>query len=89
MECITKQMIEQGLNQNIIKPCMKEGRLAVNIGDEDFWFWIGSDSVDSINVPHEAMVHLINNALSDFRDDWDCYDDEYMYYYYYLMENIK
>lgn len=87
MECITKQMIEQGLNQNIIKPCMKEGHLAAEIGD--YWFWIGSDFMNPINVSYEAMIYLIKSTLDSFYDDLDCYYDEYWYYYYYIMETIK
>lgn len=91
MKRITIKMIEDGLNQSIIKPCMIDGELAVTIGDYYFFIGCGTDyfDVEYHNIPQDTIVSLINNTLDSFYDDWDCYADEYWYYYYYLCENIE
>lgn len=91
MKRITRQMIEYGLNQNIIKPCMMDGELAVEIGEYRFFIGCSTDyfDVEPHNISHKVIVTLIKNTLDAFYDDWDYYADEYWYYYYYLCENIK
>lgn len=100
MKDITKQMIENGLNQNIIKPVLDDdGELICKIGDN--WFYFGGhefENTDPSEIPFDILVNEILFVLNDFRNlnyyedeylrNWDCYEDEYLYYYYYLTESI-
>ena len=89
MERITKKMIEDGLNQNIIKPIQDGNGLICKIGD--WWFFFGGhefDDADPKHIPFDILVSEILICLDSFYADWDDYEDEYMYYYYYLIERI-
>lgn len=90
MERITKQMIENGLNQNIIKPVLDDdGELICKIGDN--WFYFGGhefENTDPSEIPFDVLVNKILIVLDDFREVGDVYEDEYLYYLYYLNERI-
>lgn len=90
MKRITKQMIEDGLNQNIIKPCQIDEELAVTIGDNYFFIGYCTEyrEVEPNNIPQDVLVNLIQDALNEFYYIEEFFD-EYLYYYYYLMENIN
>ena len=88
MKDITKQMIENGLNQNIIKPVLDDdGELICKIGDG--WFYFGGhefENTDPSEIPFDVLVNEILCVLDDFREVGDVYEDEYLYYLYYLNE---
>lgn len=92
-EYIGKKMIEDGLMAKVIIPTIKEGELAAIIGDNWFWF-DNSDYNDYDNVediPFSLLVDGIKKTLDAFyKDGKNCeeFKDEYLYYYYYLCENI-
>ena len=88
MKRITKQMVENGLNHNIIKPILDEGELICKIGDG--WFYFGGsefENTDPSEIPFDILVNEIMFVLNGFYEDWDDY--EYSYYYYYLIEHIR
>lgn len=87
MERITKQMIVNGLNQDIIKPILDDGELVCEIGDG--WFYFGGhefENTDPSDIPFDVLVNEILTVLDAFHDDWQDYKDEYLYYLYYLNE---
>lgn len=92
MNYITKQMIADELNQNIIKPVLDDGELICKIGDN--WFYFGDqeseefENTDPSEISFDVLVNDILRVLDDFREDCDDYGDEYLYYYYYLTENL-
>lgn len=89
MEIITKKMIEDGINQNIVKPVLFDGELICKIGD--YWFYFGGhefENTDPNEIPFDTLVNKILSVLDAFHEDWEDYGDEYLYYLYYLNENI-
>ena len=90
MSTITKKMIEDGINQNIVKPVLDEGELICKIGDG--WFYFGGsefENTDPSEIPFDILVNEIMFVLNGFYEDWDDYEDEYLYYMYYLNEHIR
>lgn len=89
-ERITKQMVEDGLWQDVIKiRCEDMNEFIVTIGDN--WFYYGGQDSDWRNASSifDLVADGIFETLEGFRDGWDFYGDEYLYYYYYLTENIR
>ena len=89
-ERITKQMVEDGLWQNVIKIRFEDvNEFIVTIGDN--WFYSGGQDSDwrSASSIFDLVADGIFETLEGFRDEWDFYGDEYLYYYYYLTENIR
>jgi len=89
-ERITKQMVEDGLWQNVIKIRFEDmNEFIVTIGDN--WFYSGGQDSDwrSASSIFDLVADGIFETLEGFRDGWDFYGDEYLYYYYYLTENIR
>lgn len=91
-EYIGKKMIEDGLMAKVIIPTIKEGELSAVIGDNWFWFDNGSFDYDNVeDIPFNALVEGIKKTLDAFYEDGKKHEefkDEYLYYYYYLCENI-
>ena len=82
-------MIEDGLMSKAIIPKLEEGGLVAHIGD--YWFYIGGtefEYTDPKKIPFEILVNEIKSVLDDFHKHPDMFEDEYLYYYYYLCENI-
>ena len=85
-EIITTKMIEDGLMAKVITVKPDGDDIMVTIGDG--WFWISGDGLDPNNIPFGSLVTEIKDALDDFYGHTDMFEDEYLYYYYYLCENI-
>lgn len=85
---IGKKMIEDGLMAKVILPQLHEdeGSLIAKIGD--YWFYFGGSEFEYTNpkeIPFDILVEEIKNVLDSFQTESP---DEYLYYYYYLCENI-
>ena len=91
-EYIGKKMIEDGLMAKVIIPTIKEGELAAIIGDNWFWFDNGKLDYDNVeDITFYLLVDGIKDTLDAFYEDGKNHEemkDEYLYYYYYLCENI-
>lgn len=88
-EYITKKMIEDGLMSKVIVPKLEYGGLVAHIGD--YWFYACRaefDHTDPKEIPFEVLVNEIKDTLDDFYGCPEMFEDEYLYYYYYLCENI-
>lgn len=88
-EYIPKKMIEDGLMSKVIIPALEDGELVCHIGD--YWFYIGGmelEYTDPKEIPFYVLVNKIKDTLDDFYRNPDMFKDEYLYYYYYLCENI-
>lgn len=85
---ITKKMIQDGLMSKVIIPKLDDGGLKAYIGD--YWFYFGGSEFEYTD-PKDMSIWLIAEeikvVLDDFYD-WKEYEDEYLYYYYYLCEHI-
>lgn len=89
MKYIGKKMIEDGLIAKAIVPFLDEYGLAARIGDN--WFWFGGtefEYTDPKDIPFDILVSEIKECLDAFYECPEVYEDEYLYYYYYLCENI-
>ena len=76
-------MVSDGLKQGIIKP----GESVCEIGRN--WFWL-LDVEDVNEVPFDTLVDCIILELESLNQpDWERYKDEYLYYYYFLKENLN
>lgn len=88
MLCITKDMIANGLKRGIIKPEL-DGELVAYIGDN--WFYFGGhefEYTDPKDIPFDILVNEIFECLDDFKNV-DALEDEYWYYYSFIIEHIK
>lgn len=86
---INRKMVEDGLMAKVITTKLDGNDIMVTIGDG--WFWINGDEfkwADINDIPFSVLVTEIKDALDDFYGHPDMFDDEYLYYYYYLCENI-
>lgn len=60
------------------------------------WFYFGGvDAEESMLSEYinshssKTIIDKIFEAVDDFRSDFDTFGDEYMYYYYFLLENLS
>lgn len=86
---ITKKMIEDGLMAGVIEPKLEDDGLKAYIGD--CWFYFGGtefELTDPCNMSIFLLTEEIKNVLDDFSNCPEVYEDEYLYYYYYLYEHI-
>ena len=91
---ITKGMIIRGYNQHLINLILSphDDGIACQIGDN--WFYFGgsmAEAFDDVCKYKEEMnetdiITEIYDVLCEFKTE---FADEYLYYYYYLMENLK
>lgn len=93
-QLITKEMIVGGYKQcliNLIKSPNGDG-IVCKIGDN--WFYFGgltAEEYDSVQeykarVSESDIISEIYDVLCEFTTE---FADEYLYYYYYLKENLK
>lgn len=96
MNTITKDMIKRGYEQGLIKlvtdPNMESG-VVCQIWDN--WFYFGGTTAEEMTVeeykkaiPEDTIISEIYETLEYFKDT-DTFDDEYLLYYYYLLENLS
>lgn len=92
---ITKSMIKAGYTANIIKLIKSPhgDGIACQIGDN--WFYFGGLTAEEYksvkkykeDIPEDEIVNEIHEALNDFFKDKETFEDEYLYYEYYLKEH--
>lgn len=88
-ERITKQMVRNGLWQNVIKIMFYDmDEFIITIGDNWFYSCCQDSNWGNASSIFDLVADSIFEALEDFRDEWELNGDEYMYYYYYLTENL-
>lgn len=89
IEYIGTKMIEDGLMSKVIIPFLDADGLKAQIGDH--WFYFGGSEFEYTEpkeIPFDVLVSEIKSVLDDFYECSETYGDEYLYYYYYLCENI-
>lgn len=90
---ITKEMIQKGYNQkliNLISSPHNDG-IVCQIGDN--WFYFGGQTAEEYDnvenykndIPLSDIINEIYIVLKDFKTE---FEDEYLYYYAYLKENL-
>ena len=85
---INKKLIEDGLMADVIRPVLDDEGLKAHIGD--YWFYFGGtefEYTEPDKIPFEILVSEIKSVLDEFQRLPE-FNDEYMYYYSYLCENI-
>ncbi len=88
-ERITKKMIEDGLMAKVIIPKQENDGLKAYIGN--YWFYFGGSEFELTapkDIPFGLLVEEIKAVFDAFYEAKDIYEDEYLYYYYYLCEHI-
>ena len=90
---INEEMIRTGLIKFVIKPVLEEDELICKIGES--WFYFGGtefEYADPKDIEFDILVNEIKSVLDNFYDSVchgdNTYKDEYLYYYFYLCENI-
>lgn len=89
-ERITKDLIEKGLQQNIITIDKSDDLLAAYIGE--YWFYICSDpDRNQEDFSQAQIIDMIWLAVNDepINDDNEDYATECLYYKYFLEERIQ
>ena len=90
---ITEEMVEKGFTNGLIGLISNSSN---NIGTVckigDYWFYF-DDKAEYMtpkeyidNIPTKEIINNIYNALENFR--LDNFRDEYLYYFYFLKENL-
>ena len=91
---ITKEMITAGYQSGIVKivDSPNDDGAVCQIGDN--WFYFGGQTAEEYTakeykrfVPEKDIVNEIFDALDDFKDSGEEFDDEYLYYELYLNEH--
>lgn len=86
---ISRKMIEDGLMAKVITTSLEDNYLVVSIGEHWFYSNISDAEYTYVNdIPFSVLVTEIKDTLDDFYGHPDMFEDEYLYYYYYLCENI-
>lgn len=93
MKFITKDMIKRGYNQGLIKLIASPNGdgIACQIGD--YWFYFGGQTAEEFDDVEEYksvmltsdIIKDIYEVLKEFKTE---FEDEYLYYYAYLKENL-
>lgn len=89
MERISKNLIEEGLNANIISFAIEDDLLTAHIGD--YWFFISSEPNKNENdFSKEQLVDMIYEVINDepINDDNEELATECLYYKSVLLEAI-
>lgn len=84
---ITKKLIKDGLKAKIIIPELTEDGLKAYIGSS--WFFFGGsefEQTDPKEIPFDTLVDEIKSVLDDFQTE---FEDEYLYYFFYLNEKLN
>ena len=86
---ITRKMIENGLMAKAIITSIEDQYLVITIGEHYFYSNMIEAEYENINdIPFSVLATEIKDTLDDFYGHPDMFEDEYLYYYYYLCENI-
>ena len=91
---ITKKMIREGYNKGVIKLITNEDADGVVCQIGDSWFCFGGLEAELYNDAKQyaedkgkdEILRDIYDVLDDFRNTIELYD-EYLYYYFILVEN--
>lgn len=89
---ITLEMIKMGLKQGLIIPKVEGDGLKCYIGE--YFFFFGGSEFEGIEelseIPEDVLPMEIKTVLDAFNETKNHdFETEYMYYYYYLFENLK
>lgn len=89
---ITLEMIKEGLKQGLIIPKVEGDGLKCYIGE--YFFFFGGSEFEGIEelseIPEDVLPMEIKTVLDAFNETKNHdFETEYMYYYYYLLENLK
>lgn len=89
---ITEDIVRRAYRQGIIK-LVGDDETVCQIGD--YWFWFGGETAEAYSakeyaacIPEDTIIQEIYKTLSDFKDTAG-YEYEYLYYKYFISENLK
>ena len=83
---ITKKLIKDGLKANLIQPELRDDGLIAYIGSN--WFYFGGSEFEQTkpeDIQFDVLVNEIKIVLDDFQTE---FEDEYLYYFFYLNEKL-
>lgn len=91
---LTKEMVREGYKKRLISVILSpnDDGIACKIGDN--WFLFDTESeYETVReytraVSKEMIIEKIWETINDFRTACDELKDEYMYYFYFLCENL-
>ena len=96
---ITKNMVADGYKQGLIRLATLEYAAGIVCVIGDNWFYFdGTDenlaeilTVEEYKkyVSEENIIEYIYDTLEMFSGETDMFGDEYLYYYWYLKENLR
>lgn len=96
MEKITKDMVVNGYKQGLIRLAIVEYAVGVVCVIGDNWFYFGGDLAEISTVEEykkyvseESLIKKIYDTLEMFSEETEMLGDEYLYYYWYLKENLR
>ena len=96
MEKITKDMVVNGYKQGLIRLAIVEYAVGVVCVIGDNWFYFGGDLAEISTVEEykkyvseENIIQKIYDTLKMFSEKTEMFGDEYLYYYWYLKENLR
>ena len=84
---ITGKLIRDGLKAKLIVPELGDDGLIARIGDN--WFFFGGSEFEYTKpeeIPFDVLINEIKLVLDDFQTE---FEDEYLYYFFYLNEKLR
>lgn len=88
MERISRELVESGIDEDIIRFGMQDGALAAHIGD--YWFYIAEEGRTEDDFTRDELVSLVHEAVNDepINADDEEAATECLYYKYFLEEQL-
>ena len=93
---ITLDMVKKGYETGIVRLMESPNGDGVVCGIGDNWFYFGGHEAEGStveeyqrNVPAEVIVGEVFDVLDAFRHEGEEFLDEYLYYFYFLTEQLK
>lgn len=88
MERISRELVESGIDEGIIRFGIQDGTLAAYIGD--YWFYIAEEGNREEDIAHDELAFLVYETVNDEPINADDEEDatECLYYKYFLEEQL-
>ena len=93
---IIKDMVMNGYKQGLIRLAIVEYAAGVVCVIGDNWFYFDGELAEILTVEEykkyvseENIIKKIYDTLEMFSEETEMFGDEYLYYYWYLKENLR
>lgn len=88
IERVSRELVESGIDEGIIRFGMQDSTLAAHIGD--YWFYIAEEGSAGEDIAHDELASLVYETVNDEPISADDEEDatERLYYKCFLEEQL-